>query len=277
MIKDSLGSIDYDETGTGPTVVLVPGSCSTGAAWRPIISQWENRFRCVTTSLLGYGGTTERRSALDSSIAHEAETIEAVIRHAGTPVHLIGHSFGGLSALAVAQRRRVSLRSLTIIEAPAPELLRMMFEHEDYFAFRKMTDEYFAAYKAGHKCAIAQMIDFYGGEGTFAGWPQRVRDYAIETTVVNLLDWKSIYGFALTPALLASVRLPTLVLMGAKSHPAVKRANRLLGQCIPNAAVTKLADAAHFMISTHAKEVAHVIAQHLAGVQREYAAITAAY
>jgi hypothetical protein len=48
-----------------------------------------------------------------------------------------------------------------------------------------------------------------------------------------------------------------------------------LGQCIPNAAVTRVADAAHFMISTHAKEVAHVIAQHLAGVQREYAAITA--
>jgi pimeloyl-ACP methyl ester carboxylesterase len=276
MIQDSLGPIDYDETGTGPTVVLVPGSCSTGAAWRPTISHWENRFRCVTTSLLGYGGTDERRTALDSSIAHEAEIIEAVIRHANAPVHLVGHSFGGLSALAVAQRRRVSLRSLTIIEAPAPELLRMMFEHEDYFAFRKMTDEYFAAYKSGDDTAIAQMIDFYGGEGTFAGWPQRVRDYAVETTPVNLRDWKSVYGFGLTPALLARVRIPTLVMMGAKSHPAVKRANRLLGQCIPNANVTKVADAAHFMISTHAKEVAHVVAQHLAGVLREYAAIAAA-
>jgi len=276
MIRDSFGRIDYDETGTGPTVVLVPGSCSTGAAWRPIMAHWENRFRCVTTSLSGYGGTDERRTALDSSIAHEADIIEAVIRHTGAPVHLVGHSFGGLSALAVAQRRRVSLRSLTIIEAPAPELLRMMFEHEDYFSFRKMTDEYLAAYKAGDAAAISQMIDFYGGEGTFAGWPQRARDYAIETTPVNLLDWKSVYGFTLTPALLASVRLPTLVLMGAKSHPAVKRANRLLGQCIPNAAVTRVADAAHFMISTHAKEIAHVIAQHLAGVQREHAAITAA-
>jgi pimeloyl-ACP methyl ester carboxylesterase len=276
MIKDSRGSIDYDETGAGPTVVLVPGSCSTGAAWRPVMKHWENRFRCVTTSLLGYGATAERRTAPDANIAQEAEIIETVIRHAGAPVHLVGHSFGGLSALAVAQRRRVSVRSLTIIEAPAPELLRMMFEHEDYFAFRKMTDEYHAAYKAGDRGAIAQMIDFYGGEGTFAGWPQRVRDYAIETTPVNLLDWKSVYGFGLTPALLASVRIPTLVLMGAKSHPAVKRANRLLGQCIPNAIVTKMEDAAHFMISTHAKEVAHVVAQHLAGVQHEFAAISAA-
>ena len=275
MIQDSLGRIDYDESGTGPTVVLVPGSCSTGAAWRPVMAHWENRFRCVTTSLLGYGGTAERRTTADASISHEAEIIEAVIKRAGTPVDLVGHSFGGLAALAVAQRRRVPMRSLTIIEAPAPELLRMMFEHEDYFAFRKMTEEYFAAYKSGNRIAIAQMIDFYGGAGTFSGLPPRVRDYAIETTPVNLLDWKSVYGFGLTPALLATIRIPTLVMMGVKSHPAVKRANRLLGQCIPNATVVRMADAAHFMISTHAKDVADVVAQHLTDVQSEYAALTA--
>ena len=53
MIEDEFGHIDYDESGDGPTVVLVPGSCSTGAAWRPIIAQWQNGFRCITTSLLG--------------------------------------------------------------------------------------------------------------------------------------------------------------------------------------------------------------------------------
>ena len=38
MIEDRRGNIDYDESGQGPTIVLVPGSCSTGAAWRPVIS-----------------------------------------------------------------------------------------------------------------------------------------------------------------------------------------------------------------------------------------------
>ena len=62
MIEDISGNIDYEESGTGPTMVLVPGSCSTGAAWRPVIAAWQNRFRCVTTSLPGYGGTAERRT-----------------------------------------------------------------------------------------------------------------------------------------------------------------------------------------------------------------------
>lgn len=264
MIEDARGCIDYDEAGAGRTVVLVPGSCSTGAAWRPVVAQLENSYRCVTTSLLGYGGTRERRTAADTDIAHEAEVLEAVIRRAACPAHLVGHSFGGLSALAVALRRRVPLLSLSIAEAPALEILRHMGEYRHYLAFRKMSEVYSDAYQAGETTAIERMIDFYGGAGTFAGWPQRVRDYASQTTPVNLLDWASAYDFDLTSGLLATVKIPTLVLWGEASHPAAKRANELLSQCIPNAAAATIAGAAHFMISTHAREVAGMVAQHMA-------------
>src|SRR3979490_3461728 len=244
MIEDARGRIDYGESGHGATMVLVPGSCSTGAAWRPIIAQWNNGFRCVTTSLLGHGGTVERRTALDADIAHEAEVLEAVIRRAACPVHLVGHSFGGLSALAVALRKHVRLLSLTIAEAPAPEIFRTMGEHRAYLGFRKMTEAYFRAFQDGDPTAIEQMIDFYGGTGTFSSWPPRVREYAAQTTPVNLLDWASAYNFELTPALLATVDVPTLVLWGEASHPGVKRANELLGQCIPNAGVAHTPGAA---------------------------------
>src|SRR5215211_7003144 len=124
MIADAGGAIDYDERGSGPTVVLVPGSCSTGAAWRPISNAWGERFRTVTTSLLGYGGTAERRTRDNTSISYEAAIVETVMRQAGARVHLVGHSFGGLVALAVAIRGLADLASLTIIEAPAVTLLR---------------------------------------------------------------------------------------------------------------------------------------------------------
>jgi pimeloyl-ACP methyl ester carboxylesterase len=263
MIENARGRIDYDESGEGPTIVLVPGSCSTGAAWRPVIAQWNNRFRCVTTSLLGYGGTAERRTALDTDIAHEAEMLETVIRHAADPVHLVGHSFGGLTALAVALRNQVPLRSLTILEAPAAEILRHMGEQRHYFAFRQMTEAYFAAFHAGESAAIERMIDFYGGAGTFAGWPQRVRDYAVATTAVNILDWASAYGFALAPAALADVKTPTLVSWGESSHPAIACANQLLGQSLPNASTATIKGAAHFMIATHAEVTAGMIAAHV--------------
>ena len=263
MIDDPRGPIDYDESGQGPTMVLVPGSCSTGAAWRPVMSHWKDAFRCVTTSLLGYGRTAERRTAGNADISFEAEMIEAVIRRAGAPVHLVGHSFGGLSALALALRHPQLVRSLTILEAPAPEILRCAGEDQHYSDFRAMTGAYFGALQAGQCNAIAQMIDFYGGAGTFAGWPQRVRDYAVETTAVNVLDWASAYGFAPTPSLLAKLTTPTLVVRGEKSHAAVKRANELLGRSIPGATIATVPGAAHFMIATHAGELAGLIASHV--------------
>ncbi len=263
MIDDARGRIDYDETGSGPTVVLVPGSCSTGAAWRPIMATWNGEFRCVTTSLLGYGGTAERRTEADPSIAYEAEMLEAVIAKAGGRVHLVGHSYGGLVSLAVALRGKASLASLTVIEAPALELLRAMGEEQFYRAFREMTDAYFAAFKGGQTEAIAAMVDFYGGGGTYASWPARVRAYAVETTHVNILDWASAHGYPLTPEALAGIDLPTLVMTGTASHAAAQRANALLGGCIKGATFTTIEGAAHFMIATHAHAVGALVAEHV--------------
>ena len=263
MIEEPRGCVDYGECGSGPTIVLVPGSCSTGAAWRPVIATWNGQFRCVTTSLLGYGGTAERRTANDPNIGHEAEILESVVRKAGSRVHLVGHSFGGLVALAVALRNRVPLASLVILEAPGPEVLRDHGEHPHYRAFRQMTEAYFAAFAGGNTEAIAEMIDFYGGAGTYASWPLRVRAYAVETTPVNILDWASAYGFALPARSLASVQISALVIRGGASHPAVQRANALLSECMSNAALATIDTAAHFMLATHPDDVGRLIAQHV--------------
>jgi pimeloyl-ACP methyl ester carboxylesterase len=225
-----------------------------------VIGEWNGRFRCVTTSLLGYGGTSERRTAGDASIVHEAEMLEAVIRKVGGKPHVVGHSFGGGIALIVAMRKRVSLASLTIIEAPAVEILQATGEHDHYRMFRDMTRDYFAAFERGDRYSIAIMIDFFGGEGTFASWPPRLRDYAVETTPVNILDWASAYGFPITPAALAAVDVPTVVICGDESHPAVRRAGELLAECIPGASLATVEGAAHFMIATRAATVARLVA-----------------
>jgi hypothetical protein len=189
--------------------------------------------------------------------------LESVVHKAGNRVHLVGHSFGGLVALAVALRDRVPLASLVILEAPAPEILRDRGEHQHYRAFRQMTEAYFAAFDGGNAEAIAAMIDFYGGAGTYAAWPPRVRAYAIETTPVNIRDWASAYGFAPSAAALGALQIPTLVVRGGESNPAVQRANALLSECMGSAALATIDTAAHFMIATHSDEVGRLIAQHV--------------
>lgn len=272
MIEDPRGRVDYEETGTGPTVVLVPGSCSTGAAWRPMMAAWNGRFRCVTTSLLGYGGTAERRDPQAPTIDPEIDALEAVIQRAGGPVHLVGHSFGGSVVLATALRNRVPVTSLSIIEAPVAPLLRHAGEGEHFACFRRMTDIYFAAFARSEPDAVAEMIDFYGGAGTFASWPPRLRAYAVDTTHVNILDWSCGYSFPEAVEPLVAIGIPTLVFWGDASPRAVQRANELLADHIPNAARRTVAGAAHFMIATHAAEVAEAIAQHVTRADQAAAA-----
>jgi pimeloyl-ACP methyl ester carboxylesterase len=125
-----------------------------------------------------------------------------------------------------------------------------------------MTDRYFAAFAAGASDAIAIMIDFYGGAGTYASWPERVRAYAAQTTAVNIRDWASAYDFPLWRNALAALAVPTLVAWGEISHPAAQRANELLAQSIRGARFEVIEGAAHFMIATHAGAVADHIADH---------------
>ena len=266
MSTDTRSKVDFDETGAGDAIVLVPGSCSTGAAWRPVVSHLRERYRCITTSLPGYGDSSERRTSADTSIARVAEAVEEVIARAAAPVHLVGHSFGGLVALAVALRRRAIVKSLTMLEPPAVRLLDDPADTVHALAFRSMSDDYLAAHARGEPAAISAMIDFYGGDGTFASWPERVRSYAIETTPVNLVDWKSAFGFPLTSHGLRALGVPAVVVCGGDSHPAMHRITESLATAIGRTPPTIIANAAHFMIATHAAEVARAIDGHIASL-----------
>jgi pimeloyl-ACP methyl ester carboxylesterase len=260
----SRGRIEYQEQGDGPVIVFVPGSFSTGAAWRSVVQALRGRWRVVTTSLLGYGGTDERRDVSAPRMADEIEMLEEVIWRAGRggPVHVVGHSFGAQVALATAVRASAPLVSLCLIEPPCPGTLRLAGDDARFAEFRTMTDRYSAAWHAGERDAARRVIDFYGGVGTFDGFPARVREFVVRTTASNLLDWVLAYADTVSARELAAVKVPTRVLRGAFGHPAVRRSNELIAAALPHAELVDVADASHFMIATHAADVATRIEAH---------------
>jgi len=89
----------------------------------------------------------------------------------------------------------------------------------------------------------------------------------MKTTAVNIRDWASAFGFALSPAAIGSIDVPCLVVWGQRSHPAARRANALLGASLRVSTALELTGAAHFMIATHAQELAQVIADHVLQVE----------
>jgi pimeloyl-ACP methyl ester carboxylesterase len=261
MLEDARGNIDYSEEGSGPTMVFVPGSWGMASAWRGVIVALGGGFHAVTTSLLGYGGTEERRTATDTSIDRQAEIIEAVARRAGGRIHLVGHSFGGLACLAVALRGAVSLASLTVIEPVAFGLLKQAGELELYEQFTTAREHYFRAFESGDKQAARWMIDFLAGDGTFDGLPPRMRDHIVATTPTHYLDMRSEFDPPISA--LAALSIPMLILWGDRTHPALARSGKVLSRVIPNASLGAVTGANHFMIATHPKEVARLVGGHI--------------
>jgi pimeloyl-ACP methyl ester carboxylesterase len=263
LIQDARGDIDYDEQGSGPTILFVPGSWGTRSAWRGVITALNGQFRIVTTSLLGYGGTAERRTAADFSIEREAEIIEAVSRHASGRLHLVGHSYGAQVCLAVAIRRVIPLMSLCVIEPTGINLLRRAGDlplYEQIVAFR---DAYFRAFESGDKEAARQVLDLHDGDGSFDALPSRVRDYIMATTATNILDWRSNLGWDAPLPAYSGIAVPVLIIRGGRGHPYIARIAEILSGAMANASPVTIPGAAHSMTTTHAAEVARLIAENV--------------
>ena len=263
MIEDVLGKIDYDEQGSGPTILFVPGSWATPSAWRGVIAALPGRFRIVTTSLLGYGDTAERRTGTDIFIEREAEILETVALRVGGALHLVGHSYGGQVCLAVALRQVAELTSLTIIEATAFPLLRETRNLKLYEEVATMHAAYLQAFEAGDKQAARRVIDFFGGKGTFDALPDRMRDYVVAKTTTNILDWHCGFGFGAPLSAYAGITVPTLILCGESAHPSILRTAEILAGTMPNVSLKVIAGASHFMMATHPTHVAALVGEHI--------------
>src|SRR5262245_48216527 len=174
--------VEYAERGHGPALLFLPGSFSTGAGWKPIIERLGDGYRFVTTSLLGYGATVERRAVGNATTQPQTEVLDVIFKRIAAPVHIVAHSYGGVCALAHAVHGRHKAASLTLIEAGPLGILRTSGEEAQYSRFSEMTEVYFAEFAAGKPDAARHVIDYLGGAGSYEAFPPKVRDYVIATT-----------------------------------------------------------------------------------------------
>lgn len=258
-------AFDYADAGSGPTLLFLPGSFGTGTGWKAVMGHLGDGYRMVTTSLLGYGGTPDIRPDGNATMAQQVDLIDSIIDRIGTSTHVVGHSYGGLSAIVHALTGRHRPSSLLLVEANPLGLLRAVGDLEHYGMFESMTGPYFADFAGGDAEAARHVIDFYGGPGTFDSMPPKVRSYIVATTAVNVRDWSSGTPFEPSKETLRSIDMPTTVVRGGNGHPAMLRIGELLHESIPAARLVTIAGGSHFLPSSHPAEIAALIRQHVDG------------
>jgi pimeloyl-ACP methyl ester carboxylesterase len=267
MLKANAGTqqernIDYVESGEGPAVLFLPGSYSTTAAWRQVQRHLNPGYRLVTTSLAGYGSTTDTRTLQDCGIEHEVQIVQELVRHISQPVHLVGHSFGGTVALAVALSRTVDIASLSLFEANPIPLIREHGGGQLHDETLRMSQAFEAAVNAGEQDAPARVIDFWGGSGVFAAMPDAVKAYCRETTAVNVLDWRTVTSEVAAKDC-TTLNIPVLLVRGSEANPAMVAITDTLRDCLPDVRYFAVDGAGHFLITSHAPRCAELLSAFL--------------
>jgi pimeloyl-ACP methyl ester carboxylesterase len=259
-------AFDYAETGSGPAILFLPGSFGTSTGWKAVQGHLGDSYRMVTTSLLGYGSTPDTRPNGNATMAQQVDLIDRIIDRIGTTPHVVGHSYGGLSAIVHALTGQRRPESLLLVEANPLGLLRAVGDMEHYAMFESMTRPYFADFARGDAEAARHVIDFYGGLGTFDSMPPKVRSYVVATTAVNIRDWSSGTPFEPNKETLRSIAIPTTVVRGGNSHPAMLRIAELLHNSIPAAHLVTIEGGSHFLPSSHAAQIAALVRQQVDGM-----------
>ena len=255
-------AVQLDDDGEGPPIVFVHGSFSTAAAWRDIGERLRARFRIVAPDLLGYGGTDHWSSETEPSIHHQVGLVEAVIDHVGERVHLVGHSYGATISAATALTCAPKLITMTLVEPLPVEILKQTGETEAYTDLRNMFIEYVEAFENGERFACKRVIEYWGGEGSFDRFPEKLKKYCEDTTELNIRDWHAGWGFKPSLVDYRSLDVPTLIISGELTPWVASKIAIGLTSLIPSSRHVEIRGGSHFMILTHPDEVATLVAHH---------------
>ena len=254
------------ESGCGETVVLLHSSASSKNQWRGLRAHLEKSFHVIAPDLYGYGETDGWGGPGPLTLAEEAAIVSAIAVRRAEPIHLIGHSYGGAVALRFALEQPQRLRSLLLIEPVAFHLLRDgdAVERElfrDIGALSASVAE--AVLAADPQRGMAQFVDFWSGEGTWARAGEETRAALARRTAKVVQDFRATRDEPTPIAAYRRVGAPTLVLCGQTSHLSTHAIAGRLAAVLPRARLDRVQGAGHMMPLTHAGTVNAAVAAHL--------------
>ena len=96
------------DQGAGPPVVLIHGSgpgVSAWANWRPVLPALATRFRVIAPDMVGFGYTDRPAGIRYDMAAWVAQALDLMDALGVERAHVVGNSFGGALALALAIRK----------------------------------------------------------------------------------------------------------------------------------------------------------------------------
>lgn len=248
------------ELGSGAPVVLVHSGGMSGRQWRKLAERLARTHRVIVPDLLGSGENPPWPDDAPFHFDDDSTELAAIVARAGAPVHLVGHSYGGLLALIHARTQPSTVRSLALYDPVAFGILQ-----DEPDAEQLVADAAPLAHAADGGTApwFERFVDYWNGAGTWSAMPEQARAAFLRVGRKVHLEVQSLLGDRTPAFAYAPITAPTLLLTGERTPIAEKRVVQRLAKAIVNTRVIELAGAGHMGPITHADAVNDAIVAHI--------------
>lgn len=263
--------VAFLDQGTGAPVVLLHAGGSSGKQWAKTASLLETGFRVIAPDLWGFGGTEPWAGAEELSHDHQALLVVRVMEatHA-TPAHVVGHSYGGATAVRLVLARRDLVRTLVLIEPILTPLLKNVGEEATFREYLDMADAFLENAASGRADEAWQaFIDYRNGPGTWKALPAASRERFVKGTARAVAGFRSNLGNPTSIADLRTLAHPTLVMCGEKTSLPDRRVTEILAQTIPGCRYAIIPGADHMSPLSHPDFIAGAIRNHVDTTEKE--------
>lgn len=257
-------TLAYEVAGEGPPVVFIQGMGLHGAGWSPQVAGLSDRFRCVTFDNRGMGRSQPAAEKL--TVPLMVEDVVRVMDAAGIErAHLVGHSMGGLLAVATALEHRARVLSLSLlctfargrdVSVPKGRMLWLGIRTSigtrrmRRLAFLEMVMPEDELARRDRDALAAELEPLFG------------HDLGVRPPIV-MQQLSATGAYDATPRLSELAGLPTLVVSARHDVVAPPELGRALAAGIGGARYLEIEDAAHGVTIQRAERINALLREHL--------------
>ncbi len=256
-VRDGI-ELAYIEAGAGTPVVFIHGTLGDLFMWTDYVREFSKDYRAIAYSRR-YNYPNENAAQKDHSTAVEGEDLTAFIKELELPpVHIVGFSYGGYTALHLAVDHPELVRTLTLAEPPLIpwiEDLRGPREEEA----KTLVSQIYNEFRIPARQAIAEgkideaveiFIDHAIRKGAYSQLERSAKESIDRNVPEFVAEVTSASMFApLTRRQVRTITAPTLMLSGAHTTPSLRMTDDELEKALPSKLCKRVVipDATHAM------------------------------
>lgn len=248
-------------------VLLLHSGGMSSRQWRKLIELLTPQYRVIAPDFFGSGSNPPWPPRAPFDFLDDVAAVVKLIADVSAPVHVVGHSYGGLVALTLARLHPSRVRSLALFD---PVAFGVLYGANDEAGIADLArtalfltpdDPSFG----GSEPWLEAFVDYWNGPGTWRAMPAASRGAFLAVGRKVFLEVDSLQRDRTAAEAYATLARPTLLLVGERSPIAARRVAEILLAALPSALLHEVAGAGHMGPISHAAEVNTLIARHLAG------------